>query len=673
MPSATSNAAPALISQPTSSCPGPNGTIVRAPNPVVAAIRSIGGVVDTDTYSRRVSVTPGRDYRQDVRDWGVSGEANYQLGAATLTSITAYRDNDYVRGQDADFNNLDILYRSSDGSDYIRFRTFSQELRLQGKALGDRLDWLVGGYYANEKLDVRSKLTYGADLDRYVTALVRTSSPTFPGFAALQQVVAGTLVAGGAPAADALAVAANISAPILPAAGTGLDDRFRQRSRNYAFFTHNVFEVTDTVSLTLGARYTNERKRLAADLASNVPNNGAAFVTDITNLAVFAAQNAASNPLRAALASRAVTLLRGTGVGNNVGLAASPGALYSVLGSYNGTLLSQRKEGEWSGTAVLSWKPVPSVLTYASYSKGYKAGGFNLDRSVLSLSAPGADQLQFAPEKNDAYEVGLKWNGPGIDINIAGFWQAFKNFQLNNFQGLNFIVTNIQGCTQLAGGSAADNDTGVGGSAQDAAAAASGACSGKTQAGVRSRGVEIEAFMRPAPDLAMNLGFTLADTRYRGDLSVVPTVLDPNGALPTSLFQLPGRKLSNAPEYVVTGSTAWTPPIGGGGMHALLYADFRYQSEVNTGSDLNLEKEQNGTMIVNARVGLRGRDERWGIELWAQNLLDVDYKQIAFNTPLQGSGETRAVQGGFQANSSRLYSSFLSEPRTYGVTVRGKF
>jgi outer membrane receptor protein involved in Fe transport len=647
-----------------------DGTLTRSANPVVAAIRGLGGVIDVDPYARRVAVSPGRDFRQDVRDWGVSGEANWELGDTTLTSITAYRDNRYVRGQDSDFNNLDILYRPSDGSDFIRFRTLSQEVRLNGQVLGDRLNWLIGGYFANEKLDVRARLSYGADFDRYLTSLVRIGSPAFPGFDALQPVIAGALAAGGASPADALAVAANVSAPILPAANTGEDDRYRQRARNYALFTHNVLALTDTLSLTLGARYTRETKRLHADLQSTAPDNGRAFATNIANLQRFAAANAGTNPARAALANAAIVQLRGTGIGNSVGLSASPGALYSVISAYNGTLSSRRREGEWSGTAVLGWKPVQSVLAYASYSRGYKAGGFNLERSVLNLAAPSGDQLQFEPEKVNAYEVGMKWNGRGIDINLAGFWQEIRNFQLNNFQGLTFIVDNISGCSALAGGSGADSDVGVGGSANDAAAGASGACAGKSSAGVRSRGVEIEAFAQPIPDVAVNLGLTVADTRYRKDLSGRF-----GRPLPTSLFQLPGRRLSNAPEYVATGSAGWTPPIGGTGLHGLAYADFRYQSRINTGSDLNLEKDQEGVFVVNARLGLRGGDpaSEWALELWAQNLLDTDYTQVGFNTPLQGGGETRAVLTGQQPSATRLYSAFLAEPRTFGVTVRTKF
>ena len=45
--------------------------------------------------------------------------------------------------------------------------------------------------------------------------------------------------------------------------------------------------------------------------------------------------------------------------------------------------------------------------------------------------------------------------------------------------------------------------------------------------------------------------------------------------LTNALFQLPGRRMSNSNEWTVTGSLAWTPPIGGSGMHGLVYADVR--------------------------------------------------------------------------------------------------
>ena len=60
-------------------------------------------------------------------------------------------------------------------------------------------------------------------------------------------------------------------------------------------------------------------------------------------------------------------------------------------------------------------------------------------------------------------------------------------------------------------------------------------------------------------------------------------------------------------------------------MRGLVYADARHMSHFNTGSDLDIEKIQDSFTVVNARVGLRGPDDRWAVELWAQNLFDKDY------------------------------------------------
>ena len=46
-------------------------------------------------------------------------------------------------------------------------------------------------------------------------------------------------------------------------------------------------------------------------------------------------------------------------------------------------ITDKRNEDKFTGTAILSWKPIDDLLLYGSYSRGYKAGGFNLDRSAL--------------------------------------------------------------------------------------------------------------------------------------------------------------------------------------------------------------------------------------------------------------------------------------------------
>ena len=170
-----------------------------------------------------------------------------------------------------------------------------------------------------------------------------------------------------------------------------------------------------------------------------------------------------------------------------------------------------------------------------------------------------------------------------------------------------------------------------------------------------SQGVEVELNLRPVRYLNATMGMTYADTRYADDLigsdSGVP--LDP------ALRLLPGDNLSNAPEITATTSLSYTPPIGNSGLTGLFYINTRMTSDYNTGSDLLYGKEQDGYVLVNGRIGIRGPDEKWAIELWAHNLFDQDYTQVAINTPFVAPQQT--------------YSAYLAEPRTYGITVRAGF
>jgi outer membrane receptor protein involved in Fe transport len=653
-----------------------NGEDVESPSIIATIENGLGAEIQDDPFARKVSITPGRNYASDVKDGGVSAEVVYDFGGAELTSITAYRINKYTRGQDADFNKLDILYRDDDGGSFNRFKTFSQELRVQGEALGGKLDWLVGGYYANEKLRVVDNLSYGEDYERFANCLVAnnfaqvtnqfglidTNNPT-----CFNPAVAGALLPFVGSSATALSAFARLG-PFAPGPlspfnnngfnnlsialgagprsmnGSGLNDRFDQTSNNMAIFTHNIFSITDRLKATIGLRYTREKKTLEADLLDVGGSTCALYGT--------------GNPLLGALQQIPCVI------------PSLPGGTFNEKDSTT--------ENKLSGTAVLSYKPTDRLLTYVSYSRGYKAGGFNLDRSAfdryIALNSSGVpvagavtpdaslDDLVFKPETNEAFEIGAKYNGRGIDVNVAIFRQLFKNFQLNTFNGINFFVENINACKDDLGNADEDNSQIV----------PTGTCTGGTKAGVKSQGVELEIFTRPMSDLSWNFGAVYADTKYRDDL-----VGGDGRALSPALFQLPNRRLSNSNLWTLTSSLAWTPRIGGSGMRALFYVDGRYMTEFNTGSDLDIEKMQSDFLLVNARIGLHGPDDAWGVELWAQNLLDKDYEQVGFDAPLQGSCTIRGAQNGFCSpvpnRSTALYGTFLGEPRTYGLTLRAKF
>ena len=54
----------------------------ETPSSIAALERALGGIINDDPYARKVSLTPGRTFRSDVKDGGVSGELVYDFGAA---------------------------------------------------------------------------------------------------------------------------------------------------------------------------------------------------------------------------------------------------------------------------------------------------------------------------------------------------------------------------------------------------------------------------------------------------------------------------------------------------------------------------------------------------------------------------------------------------------------
>jgi iron complex outermembrane receptor protein len=630
-------------------------------NNIIRVLRDLGQDLGAfeHPYSRNVSVSRGRSYEGKTKDGGVSLEADYDFGGAKLTSITGYRAYKATQAGDFDYSTVDILYRPDDGSSFRRFRTFSQELRLNGEAFDKKLDWLVGGYFADENLRLDDKLRFGTQYGRFVScrlitgsALAGVYSPTSPG--CINPLARATVSGAFGPAGPTILAAIDRMDAISDRGSTG--DTYRQNSRNFAAFTHNIFHVTDKFDVTVGLRYTHERKKLDASFGND-------------NVACLQNQQALSGFL-------AVPALAPVAAGI-IGLSCQG----NTTSELNGVSINdKRSEHRLTGTGVLSYKVTDDFLAYASYSRGYKAGGFNLDRSALKspiftfASLGGAQALvsglQFDPEIVDAFELGGKYSARGLTVNVSLFRQQFKNFQLNTFDGTVFIVQNINGCTEGLNGGDRDQSKFPTAPNFNAAAAATGACDKDNVGyGVRSQGVELETSYRVMRDLRVNAGVTLAKTAYRQNL--VGT--DDGTPLNQALRVLPGNRLSNAPGFVTTGAISYTPAIGSSGLSALLYIDGRYTSHYNTGSDLFPQKGQESYSVVNGRLGLRGPNEQWAIEVWAQNLFQKNYAQVAFNSPFQEGAVGAPFTDPQFPGGRQIFSAYIAEPRTYGLTLRGRF
>jgi outer membrane receptor protein involved in Fe transport len=120
--------------------------------------------------------------------------------------------------------------------------------------------------------------------------------------------------------------------------------------------------------------------------------------------------------------------------------------------------------------------------------------------------------------------------------------------------------------------------------------------------------------------------------------------------------RLPTSRLSYAPLWSASWSAAYARDLGSD-LRLRASLSGRYTSSYNTGSNLDPLKNQKELTLWNGRVGVGSADERWTVELFAQNLTNEDYFQVVVDQPLQ----------------SGTYAAFLGAPRTWGVTLRSKF
>jgi len=128
---------------------------------------------------------------------------------------------------------------------------------------------------------------------------------------------------------------------------------------------------------------------------------------------------------------------------------------------------------------------------------------------------------------------------------------------------------------------------------------------------------------------------------------------------PNPAAGLCGTPLTNAPDFAGVFGMTYDGPVGGSAWGLLANVNLRYETERRTRTNASTGQfdYQEATLTVNARLGFETPDERFQIELWGRNLTNEIIRTITFNTPLVGGSA----------------SAFIDEPRTYGVTVRGKF
>lgn len=329
--------------------------------------------------------------RSDSTIWGGALTLELKTDAAAFKSITAYRSTEWDGFRDADNTPFTILHTQ------VRNDThqFSQELQASGALLSDRLKWLLGAYYFDERA-----------VDDY---------------------------------------------KVFAAPGGFTQDGIYENG-SLAGFTQLSYDFTDALSLTIGGRYGKEERRFSPEIATtsaysfpaipgfNNPANPAPLNTPVTpGFTVLRTIDGVTyvRPVDTVLPGDVV--LRPNAVGN---VAVPAGVLFYEPGQ------REVDTTDFVPMASLGYKWSPEVFTYLTYSEGFKAGGHS-----TRSTRPFPDVPTFGPEQARSFEIGFKtdlFNGT-FRLNGAAFRTEYDDVQIVVREGFAPLVVN-GGKAQILGG-----------------------------------------------------------------------------------------------------------------------------------------------------------------------------------------------------------------------------
>jgi iron complex outermembrane receptor protein len=549
-----------------------------------------------DAFNVKHDNTSGRGSDFDI--WGITGEFNYTIpDVGTLTYVGNYRETSEDVYNDFDATDLPI-YMTRRQQDHWQT---SHELRFASD-FSETVDFVVGLYYFKQKYYMEQD-TYGWIFDPLFGD--DPSTPTIAGDGVFSKALAARLTGIGNPAALLDTLDAN-------AGGFGATT---QTNSSWAAFANVNYHITDTITLVGGLRYTEETKNFETCAPSAINDR----VNRLCN--------------------------------------TTPGLVGSTY--YNSRLSLAPGENNWSNIspkAGINWQAMDDMFLYASWTRGFRSGGFNGRCGTPFSCTP------FDPETADSYEIGMKWDPlDALRINLTGFWLEYKNQQ----------VTLIRQSPAASGGG---NETVTANAGQ-----------------ARAKGIELEVTAVPTEGLKLwgALGYLDAKrTQFCADVDgigafagaagascnpadeiEVPNAAYPNGGYGYYPVDASGLPLPRAPKWTLSAGLSYEFPVGDLGFLELA-ADWRYTSKsfqtaagIPPGSLLGVQNFD-GTLITpwrssanifNASVTFNDIDSRYRVSFFMKNITNEHYIQS------------------ITAVASLFNFMQMNEPRHWGVEVSFDF
>lgn len=344
--------------------------------------------------------------------------------------------------------------------------------------------------------------------------------------------------------------------------------RFSQTTDSYAGYFQGTYKVTDRLGLTAGIRWSSDKK-------------DGTFQT----------------------------------VTNNVTAAQSPEFTQLAL-----------EDEKVTYRLNASYRPLDSVMLFASYATGFKSGGF--DAGAGTTGAVGAKNRTFKPERTTNIELGAKSQlfNRRLIANVTLYRTEIEEYQFRTYDGTQFRVRN--------------------------------------NGEVRQQGVEFDLIARPIQPLTLTFSAAYLDSEY----------IDFRGAPALPAFggsqDLTGQRLPYSPEWQGAASAQYEGNLPWRDLSWLVRGDLSFTTKTNLSAsgDNNPDATQAGYALLGLRIALRGPQERWEMALVGQNLTGETVCLGIFNQPNNAAyGVNNPVTGG------TVLRCTLNDPRTVALELKARF
>ena len=294
----------------------------------------------------------------------------------------------------------------------------------------------------------------------------------------------------------------------------------RFKTDSYAAFTQADYKITDKLGITAGVRYTRDEKYF---FGGQRDLNSLAFKLGYP-------------------------------------LSLHPDPTDPTL--YFPATQNRLKFSNVSFKAGLNYQATDRILTYFTFSQGFKSGGWTTRATTPILAAP-----TFNPEKANTYEIGVK--GQFFDrllqANIAGYYTDYQDLQVTVYSGVSPITLN-----------AAQSEI---------------------------KGIEAEFVLVPTHRLTLASTLSYIDAKY--------TQKDASTQL--------GNQFINTPEFQASVNVDYDQPLPGGAT-GVFHLDYSHKSSIARDGENTPELTSIPSDTVGSLLSYRPPSEKWHLDVGVTNL-----------------------------------------------------